>query len=382
MKVTLSKDRQKEMDAIQNALDNINQAQVSTFDKLDNVQSNLENGKIDLDKNTIMHSGNTGAGAETVDDDEMADNILLGAQRYSTFLSALPSFHGVNMPEKKSVPVLGKAPLFGRNSEKTSSAFAHIEGTTAPTAEVEIVQGRYVLRIDVSRVVANYSKVDLENYIRQRLQESAIRTIEAAIINSDAETGATGNVNKDDGAPAGTEYYLEQDHGLRELAINGSYTESVGTLDGDDFVSVAANLGMRMANPKDCMWLFNVDTYWKAHALDKFIKADERGDKSVLAGNLMTTLMGAPAYINQDMGKTEADGKVSATGGNNTKGQFGLVDRYAIQWGYGQPLEVMMYNFGAQGYQLEAWFDMGFAVYNTEAGETDPAVSWGINVTL
>lgn len=371
-----------EMANLEGVMDKINQSQVDTYEKFAGLKEKAENGNVDLDTNAIMYSSGSNAGQELVDNDEMADNILLNAQRYSTFLSQLPSFHGVNMPKKMSVPVLGKAPLFGRNSEKTSGAFAQVAGTTAPTDEVEISQGMFVLRIDVSRVVANYSKVDLENYIRQRLQQSAVRSIEAVIINGDAETGATGNVNKDDGAPAGTEYYLEIDHGLRELAINNSYTTSVGTLDGDDFVSVASQLGMRFANPKDCGWLFNVNTYWKAHALDKFVKADERGEKSVLAGNLMTTLMGAPVWINEDMGLTEADGKISATGGNNTKGQFIAFDRYSVQYGYGKPLEIMMYNYGAQGYQLEAWFDFGFVVHNTQGSETDPAVSAGINITV
>jgi hypothetical protein len=41
----------------------------------------------------------------------------------------------------------------------------------------------------------------LESIIRERINRAAARTIDAVIINGDAETGSTGNVNLVDAAP-------------------------------------------------------------------------------------------------------------------------------------------------------------------------------------
>lgn len=335
--------------------------------------------------NEVMHTGNTGYGAELIPTDVLMGEIVDMIPKYSTFLGQLPGFHGTDMPVSAKVPVIGEAGLFYPNTEPTTGALGPVgQGThRLATGEVTITQGQFIAKIALSKRELNYSIADLEALIKKRLAESAARTIEALIINADAETGATGNVNSDDGAPASTNYYLEQDHGLRELAINGSgLTIDGGTLAMGDLIGAMNVLGDLAANPADLLWLFNRATYNEALTLDAFAKANERGAASTIAGNAISNIYGADLFIPRDLPKTEADGKVSTTASNNTKGQIVLFNKNAVQYGYGQPLEIDVEKVPGKGVNIVATFEFGFAVAQKLAGQTDSSVALVRNITL
>jgi hypothetical protein len=137
-----------------------------------------------------------------------------------------------------------------------------------------------------------------------------------------------------------------------------------------------------MANPEDCLWLFNRATYNKGLALDALLDASKRGAASTLSGNAIANLFGADVHISKHMGKTEADGKISTTATNNTLGQLGLIYKPAIQYGFGQPLEIDVVKVPGKGVSLIATFEFGFDILQKDAGYTDSSVAIGYNVTL
>lgn len=349
----------------------------------------IEKSEIEMymkNANEVMHTGNTGYGAELIPVNVLMAEIVDLIPKYSTFLGQLPGFHGTDMPVSAKVSVIGEAGFFYPNSEPTTGALGPVGQAThrLATGEVTITQGQFIAKIAISKRELNYSITDLEALIKRRLAESAARTIEALIINGDSEAGATGNVNKDDGTPsATTDYYMEQDHGLRELAINGtSLTIDGGTLDMADLIGCMNKLGDLAANPADLLWLFNRPTYNEALLLDDFAKANERGAASTIAGNAISNIYGADLFIPRDLPKTEADGKVSATPGNNTKGQIVLFNKNSVQYGYGQPLEIDVEKVPGKGVNIVATFEFGFAVAQLLAGQTDSSVALIRDITL
>jgi len=352
-------------------------------------EAGIEKSEIEMymkNANEVMHTGNTGYGAELIPTDVLMGELVDLIPKYATFLGQLPGFHGTDMPVSAKVAVIGEAGFFYPNSEPTTGALGPVGQAThrLATGEVTITQGQFIAKIALSKRELNYSITDLEALIKRRLAESAARTIEALIINADAEPGATGNVNKDDGTPsATTDYYMEQDHGLRELGINGSGTAVAGgTFDMGDLVGAMNILGDLAANPADLLWLFNRATYNEALLLDEFSKANERGAASVIAGNAISNIYGADLFIARDLPKTEADGKVSATPSNNTKGQIVLFNKNSVQYGYGQPLEIDVEKVAGKGVNIVATFEFGFTVAQKLAGQADSSVAVVRDITL
>lgn len=350
------------------------------------VLQTLENAGI-MTNAAPMGTGKSGEGAELVPDEVFAKETLDIVPEYGTFLGDLPGNHsrnGARLPKVAKVPLIGDAGFFAGGSEKSSGAFAVSAGSTVPTGELTITQAKYTMKLDITDELDTFSAYpeNLKTALQARVGSSMARTIEALIINADAETGGTGNVNSDDSAPAAGIYYLNADHGVRELAVNNTYTSNVGTLGLSSFADVMALVGDFAADPADCMWLFNRATYLKAMQLSDFADASKAGKAATSETGALTNVFGSDVYINKDVAKTEADGKISATPGNNTKGQFLYIWKPGVQFGFGKDLQMKMFDFGADGYQLHAWFYFGFAIYNQEAGGSDAAVAAGINVTL
>lgn len=353
----------------------------------------LEKAKgLKTNANEVMHTGNTGYGAELIPLNVLQAEVFDAVPQYATFLPSLPGFHGYNMGISEKVAVKGDPGFFIGNAEWTTGAGAIAQGSNRnPTGEVTITQAPFKMAIDVSKRELNYSIGDLQNLIINKMSQAWARTAESVILNGDSEPGVIGNVNSDDQAPAttfategGASYHATMiDHGIRELCINGSLlTVNAGILDITDFTSVENLLGDYFSDPSQCLWLFNRKTYNKAKGIQAFYDASQRGEKSTLSGNAITNIDGADLFICRDMKLTEADGKLSATPGNNTLGQFGLVWKPAIQYGYGQQFELDVVKVPGKGIQIIATVEFGFAIVQKSAGQADSSVGLGINVTV
>ena len=93
-------------------------------------------------------------------------------------------------------------------------------------------------------------------------------------------------------------------------------------------------------------------------------------------------VFGADLFNLRDVDLTEADGKVSVTPGNNTKGSIHLLYKPSVQYGYGQPLEIDIEKAPGKGINIVATFEFGFSIANKLAGMTDASVASAINITV
>lgn len=345
-----------------------------------------------IETNTPMHTTRTGYGAETLPAATLSDEVFEAVPQYETFLSQLRGvgYHGNDMELSQDVRIKGMPGFFELGSEKTAdSVFAQIKGSHAlPTDKVTITQKQLVARVDITDFLLRFNKDKAEGFqsdLVSRLARDYARTREAAIINGDTETGASGNVNLVDAAPAATSYYLGFT-GLRRTAVNTTSpdaTKVLSTLDIADFRDLENLLGNYYADPEACFWLMNRPTYNKAAGLQQFYDASVRGEPTTVSGKKIQQFDGTPLYVTRDMSLADATGRVSNAPGNNVKGSILLAYAPAIQWGEKGQLNFKLYDYGAQGVQIEVWGYFGFVIVNQKAGVTaDTTVALGIDITV
>lgn len=353
------------------------------------VLKNLGVAVVEKNSDEVIHTGNTGKGKELVPLNVLSAQIAELFPTYSRLLPLLPSNHGSGLAVTQKVPVLGAAPLFDGDTQWEDQA--GVVGPDAPnktitTGEVTITQATYRASMAVSDQELAHAitgALELQNRIVEKLAEGAARTIDAVILNGDTTATSSGNVNKDDGTPASTAYYLNNDNGIRKLGLSDAdHYVNVGTLEFADLLSMRGQMGGLASRASDLLWVTNVQTENSLLGLAEFKNAYQSGVASTaVTGNLVKPL-GIDYLCHEDFGLTEADGKISGTAANNTKGGIALIHKPSIQYGYGMPLKIEVVRVAGRGVLIVATFEFGFTIADMKAGVTDPSVVLGYNITL
>ena len=348
--------------------------------------------KYQKNANEVEHTTNVGFGKELVPVDVLTGEIISMVPTYGTFINALSGFQGANMGTSEKRAVIGEIGFAYGNTEWTTGAGLIGQGRRKlPTDNVTINQVDMIAQVDISKRLLNHSIVDLEMKVKQEIAASYARTIESMILNADSSDLAIGNVNLDDAQPSVTftdgadDHRLLLDDGLRKTFLSGTVDvdyKDVGALSWNDFIEVRALMDVFSYDLAEMLLLMNGSTYNKALTLDEFKKANENGMDSTIYKGAISNIAGVDLYVARDYPKTEADGKVSVNPALNTKGGFLYLRRSAVQYGYGQAIELDTVKIPGKGISIIATQEFGFAVVNKKAGQTAPRVVGGINVTL
>jgi len=341
----------------------------------------------------VEHTTNVGKGKELVPVDVLSQQVYDAVRDGSNFMNKFNGYHGTNMAVSKKLPIIGDIGLAEGNTEWTTGAGALSQGTnTLDTGEVTITQAPMKLTLDISNRLLNHSIIDLETTVNERLNKAAIRTVEAMVINADSSNLSTGNVNCDDAVPTATfangakHYSLQLDNGIRKITVNWTANidyKDIGELTYDKLIDTRGLLGEYSYDLDALLLLFNGATYNKTLTIDEFKENYQNGVASTITdGKLPNKLSGVEYVVCKDFGKTEADGKQSATASSNTKGGFSYIYKPAVQWGWGQPAVIGVTPIQGKGIQVIITFEIGITIVNKKAGATDPSVVTGINVTV
>lgn len=348
--------------------------------------------------NEVMHTTNTGYGAEFIPSEVFASEVFDIIPERARLLPLLPGSHGRNLPKVYTAPVVGVSVgdlLFqGKNEWTTGYAYQTEDDhgiSKAATQNITLTQVPFICEVNISDSQLKYNAVNTEEYVKQRIAEGMAYTVDSVIINGDSETGATGNVNSDDQAPAttfasegGALYHaLMIDGGIRERAINGSYTNNVGTLAAEDYATILGLLGDYSERPEDCLFIQPTSVTAKMRTLDEFELVTNIGlDQAMIKSGRLPTPYGVDVLSHRAVPKTEADGKKSATGSNNTKGQILGLYKPAVQYGFGQDFFLEVVRVPGYGWRLVATFDFAFKIVDSANSLTSPTVAAGINITV
>lgn len=308
--------------------------------------------------------------------------------KYGKVLAQLTEgFEGSELPNTYKVPYNITDYFMQGKSEWEDEGRPAFNSRTMTDSSSTITQKPLILQFGVSdRMIAHCTDKQLYEKLLGMLTKAYTRTLESMIINGDSEAGATGNVNSDDQAPAttfaadgGTAYHATLiDHGIREVAINGTQYLNVGAFDSDDMLGVVGKLGDAYQEDfENLLFISNPKTYTKMKTDDGFKLASSRNGAVSIDTGVVDKPWGIDMVVSPLVPKTEADGKVSATAANNTLGQFLAVVKRAIRWGYGMDFKLEVERVQGYGYQMTATVEFGFVILDSAN-----SVALGYNMTI
>lgn len=328
----------------------------------------------------VMHTTNEGHGKELVPQVAFASSVIDETINSSTLLSALPGYHGENLPANLQVPVIGDFGYMQNAPEYTATDGNLNYNYSLPnTAMITLQSQKLIMTVPVSYEMLERG-MDIEGYIRKGVASSWSKTIESILINADNTTG-TSNINaKGETVNAGDLRHWFRPAGLRKTAIEQTTTFDIGALDETDLFDLVGGLGDKASNPADCLFIMNRRTALKVSQIPTLKQAYASGRASTLVKGMETNILGSDIHITRELALSTEDGSVSKTPSENTKGSILYINKFAPQFGFTN-IRIEVKKIEGYGYHFVVTGYFAHAIASKLVG-TDPSVALGRNITL
>jgi HK97 family phage major capsid protein len=320
----------------------------------------------------LMHTANTGFGSEWVPD--IWSSELWRKARLENII--LPLFRVLEMPSNPfELPISGTDPTVYYVPETQDEDDLTLAGAGNPIPDSQIGSGKVTLtakklalRVGFSAELVEDAAIPLIALYREQALRVMADAIDHVLLNGDTETGATGNINSDNGAPSSTAKYLAF-NGLRKLPLvtNAANAQDAG---GAPTVALLRTARFLMAaryslRPKECAWIIDGSTYAKLLSLTEVATVDKFGPHATVLTGEIAKVDGVPILVSSEMALTQADGKADTSG--NTKGQAVCVYRPGWVVGYRRRVAATMnYLPYYDAYQMVATVRLAFMNFDTE----------------
>ena len=213
------------------------------------------------------------------------------------------------------------------------------------TDEVTQSLKRHTIAQIVSYQLQEQSVINVAQTLNQDMQLALAEALESALLNGDTATAANTNINLIDGTPTSgiaSPLYLAW-NGLRKnpLVTNTTYAldDAGSALAAVDYERVRVLFPNAIRTRKSNL-LFVVDTSVESKTLrlPEFFTYGAAGPDNTLNIGGVSRVFGIDIYVSGFLGLTNGDGKISATAGNNVKGQ--IIGVYAPYWQYGRQVQI------------------------------------------
>lgn len=305
------------------------------LDKLARIRNHV-NG-METRANEAMSTGQDGFGQDFVPTD-LASMVMQKVRNASTFVSKLGT--PMIMPSNPyKLPLEGSDPVWYASSEQANQPGTEFTRSKAGTGDLILTAYKYTTNVYASGELDEDSIVNIRQYLADKFSKSYVELLDSVWYNSDTVTGATGNVNSDDGAPTAGTYYLHTD-GLIKNAITNSKVINAGTLDLADIRDARKLMGLKGLNPADLLLVLNTDTYFKMLGLGQAETVEKFGGRATVVNGTLSAIDGIEILPTSLISNAEADGKMSVTPGNNTLGRALLVYKPDLIHGFKRGLQV------------------------------------------
>jgi len=248
--------------------------------------------------------------------------------------------------------------------------------TTSKTGSnrVQVDAKKFIIYQVWSGEMAEDSIVPFVPFIRRQQTLALAHYLDSVAINGDTTNLATGNINLDDADPADTKHYLAFD-GIRHVGLVDN------TANQDDIAAalVLADLTKAKArmidstylmdwghptDPADLIYVGDPESVEAIRALSDLVLWFQYRGQPLLTGQI-AEVAGHPVISSIAVSKTEADGKVSTTGSNNTLGQVVVFNRRGFKTGWRRRVKIEMERIAARDQDLiVSSLRMGFGRYS------------------
>ena len=237
-------------------------------------------------------------------------------------------------------------------SESAANNSSNYTTTKTGSQRVSVSASKFVVHQMWSGELEEDSIIPFVPFLRRQAALAVAHYSDSLVMNGDTTNAATGNINLDDADPADTKHYLAFD-GIRHAAIvdnTGNLLDAGGALAFTDLRDVR---GLMLDSTRFVDWghptdmndlVYVADPQSADHiaSFDEVITARQYGaglNADLLNGEV-GRIIGHPVVSSMAVSKTEADGKVSTTGGNNTKGQVVVFNRRGFKAGWRRRVRV------------------------------------------
>jgi HK97 family phage major capsid protein len=292
----------------------------------------------------------------------------------------LPLFRGIEMPSNPfELPIEGTDPTVYFVPETKNETDLTIAGSGNPIPDSKIGSGKVTLdakklalRVGFSAELVEDAIVPVLNLYREQAMRAITDSIDYVLLNGD--TATSGNVNKNGGTPAGTDRYMAF-NGLRKLALVTNADTPPNRVDAAGAPTLALLRQTRFtmdakysARPADLAWVVDGGSYAKLLGLSEFLTMEKAGPMATAQTGQIGFMDGAPVFVSAEMPLTDgANGKVSTTTANNTKGTALCVYRPGWFVGYRRRIAVSIdYLPYYDSYQLTATVRLALANFDTD----------------
>lgn len=229
-------------------------------------------------------------------------------------------------------------------AESTTNNASNYATVKTGSQRVQVDAKKFVIHQMWSGEMEEDSIIPYIPFLRRQAGLSVAHYSDSLVLNGDTTNAATGNINLDDADPADTKHYLAYD-GIRHAALVDNTGNAVDAVGAATLALLNAQRGKMLdltrfvdwghpIDPMDLVHIADPETADKLAMLDEVLTVDKYGSGATILNGELARVMGHPLVSSIAMSKTEADGKVSNTGANNTKGQVATFNRrgFTVGW--------------------------------------------------
>ena len=298
-------------------------------------------------KTRAMDTAESGYGSQLVGVQYQGE-LWQGAGVQSRIFALIPQF---NMTAPTAyLPVRGALPVLSFVAESTSATITNYTTTKTGSNRVGVTACKFVMPQVWSGEMEEDSIIPFIPFLRGEQERSLAYHLDALVLNGDTTNAGTGNINLDDANPADTLYYLAFD-GIRHVGLvdnTGNGTDCSGAVDYDKVLALRGKMldstylddWGHPTDPNDLVFVGNPAVADSLCGLDEVITVDKYGPAATVLTGEVTKIGRHPFIASIAMPLTEADGFVSTTAGNNTKGQIVAFNRGAFVLGIRRAVKI------------------------------------------
>lgn len=242
------------------------------------------------------------------------------------------------------LPVEADLPELLFVGESTASNSSNYTTSKTGSNRVQVTPKKFVIHQMHSGEMEEDSIIPFLPFLRAQAAKSLAHYADSLVLNGDTTNAGTGNINLDDADPADTKHYLAFD-GIRHAALvdnTNNRSDAGGALTYADFFALKGLMVDRAYlmdwghpdDPSDLVYIADPSTADAAALLDEVRTVDKYGPGATVLTGEQAKVGQHPLVSSVAMSLTEADGKVSDTGSNNTKGQVTAFNRRGFVTGW------------------------------------------------
>lgn len=288
-----------------------------------------------------MDTAESGYGAQLIGAQYVGD-LWEGARSDSRVFNLLNTFEMTDptayLPVEADLPEML---WVSESAANNSSAYATVK---SGSNRVAVSAKKFVIHQMWSGEMEEDSIIPFVPFLRRQAMLALAHYADSLVLNGDTTNAATGNINLDDADPADTKHYLAVD-GIRHVGLvdnTGNQKDCASGLTYDELKYAQSRMIDRTylmdwghpTRPEDLVYVAEPATADKIAMLDEVVTVDKFGASATVLTGQVARIGQHPLISSIAMPLTEADGKVSNTGANNTKGQVVVFNRRGLVVGW------------------------------------------------